>query len=101
MPAGRVSDRRGRKPVIYTACAVGAAGLLIAGGGHAMACGLTIAPGTAGFLVIIFNGFGYIVMYHKSNIWFVNTHPKCNGGYYYLYIFIQKQVLSFGPQFAF
>ena len=37
-------------------------------------------------------------MYHKTNIWFVNTHSKGNSRYYYMYIFIQKLILSVGSK---
>ena len=36
VPSARVSDRIGRKPVIYASCVVGAAGLLIAAFFHAL-----------------------------------------------------------------
>src|SRR5436190_13684771 len=59
-----------------------------------------IAACTTCLLVIIFNRLGNIVMDHKPDIGFVNTHPECDGSTDHLHIFVEKLVLPVGPQLA-
>ena len=39
-------------------------------------------------------------MNNKPDIGLINTHPKSNGSYYNLYIFVQKLILPVSSQFT-
>jgi hypothetical protein len=54
-----------------------------------------IATAPPGFLVITFKRFWNIVVYYKTNIGFVDTHAKSNGGADDINFFIQEVVLIF------
>lgn len=73
IPAGRISDRVGRKPVIYTACAVGATGMAIVAG----------APGIP-FAIIGAGIFGAGVGMFLAVDWALMTDiiPKASSGRY-------------------
>ena len=47
---------------------------------HPGICGLAIAAGAAGFLIIGFDAFGQIQMGDKAHIGFIYAHAKGDGG---------------------
>ena len=55
----------------------------------------TVTAGTADFLIIAFNVFGQIIMNHKPDIGFVDSHSKGNGGHHNLDVIPDKQLLIF------
>jgi MFS family permease len=73
IPAGRISDRVGRKPVIYTSCAVSAVGMAI----------VAVAPGVP-FMVVGAGIFGAGVGMFLAVDWALMTDiiPKASSGRY-------------------
>ena len=53
----------------------------------------SVAPGTAGLLVIALDVLGHVQVCNKTHIGFVNAHTKCDGGHHYYAVFTQKTVL--------
>ena len=61
---------------------------------------LTVASGTAGFLVIALDALGNIVMNHKTDVRFVYPHAKGDGGHNDVYFLHQELVLVFCAGFC-
>ena len=62
-------------------------------------CGLTITTGAADFLGIVFKRFGKVVMVDGSDVGFVDSHTKCDGGTDDGDFSGHKLVLNFGACF--
>ena len=65
---------------------------------HPGICGLAVAAGAAGFLIIGFDAFGQIQVGNKAHIWFIYAHAKGDGGDNNHAIFAQKAILMGLPQ---
>ena len=61
---------------------------------------LTVASGTAGFLVIALDALGNIVMNHKTDVRFVYSHAKGDGGHNDVNFLHQELVLVFCAGFG-
>ena len=59
-----------------------------------------IPAGAAGFLVIIFNTFGNIIMDHKPDVRFVDPHSKGDSGYDHIHFFHQEIILGIAAGFG-
>ncbi|CAI8363046.1 MAG: Uncharacterised protein [Cryomorphaceae bacterium] len=55
----------------------------------------TIASSSTGFLVVAFQRFRHVVVQYKTNVRFIDTHTKGNGGDNHITIFVEKGVLVF------
>ena len=55
-----------------------------------------VSSGASRLLVIAFETFGNIVMYHESNVGLVNPHAKGNGSHDHVNIFFQERILRIG-----
>ncbi len=60
----------------------------------------SIPAGTTRLLVIVLYGLGYIKVNDEPDIRLIDAHSKSNGGYDHLYVFVEEQVLPFGPELA-
>src|SRR5690606_21638768 len=60
----------------------------------------TITTTTPCFLIIALNTLWNIIMDYKTNVWFVNSHPKGNGSNDNIHIFHQKHILMLYAGFA-
>ena len=58
---------------------------------HALA---SISAGTSRLLIISFQALGYVVMYHKPHIGFVDTHTECYGGHNHIQALHDEVVLG-------
>ncbi len=60
----------------------------------------SVTTGPPGFLIIVLDRFGNVVVNHKTDIRLVNAHPEGDGGTDHLYVFTQELILTFGTEFA-
>ena len=53
----------------------------------------SVTAGSAGLLIITLKTLGHVVMYHKPDVGFVNTHSEGYRGHYDIHLFKQEGVL--------